>query len=218
VTLPVPDRYRIWGRLKFRDCFDRPENYDHGCLTPFGAAAMKTNEIIKCLLVLAMALLLPGCATKNVNPPQARAHTGYVDLHASPPGGLSWEVSCHDDRAQAFKRVFSELKPPAGGILRLAFAPGHHRLRITFLNRVVAEPVEISVEVEDGKITPVHITLTDVGSASVRTTDVGWGATAKGLYGRRVTIGDTETAAYVLSAAAETPLDYQPKQLLSDAH
>jgi hypothetical protein len=178
---------------------------------------MKTTATVKCLLVLAAAVLAPGCATHNVNPSQARAHTGYVDFHARPPGDLCWEVSSLETRGQSYRRVFSELKPPEGGFLRLAFAPGRHRLRITFLNRVIAEPAEMEVEVQDGKITPVRVTLTEAGSASVRTKDIDWGATSKGLYGRTVKVGSEEAVCYELSVGAEAPIGYQTKGQLPNA-
>jgi len=55
---------------------------------------MRILQTIHFLLTLAaLALGLPGCATRNVNPPQARANTGYVDFHADSPGELCWEVS-----------------------------------------------------------------------------------------------------------------------------
>ena len=91
-------------------------------------------------LSLLLALSVPGCATRSANPSQARANTGYMDFHADSPDELGWDVARFDDAAQSFKSVFSELEPPAGGVLRLAFPPGHYRVRVTFLNRVVSEP------------------------------------------------------------------------------
>jgi len=127
---------------------------------------VKQLKIIPFLLALAaLALWVPGCATQNVNPPQARANTGYVDFHADPSVGLSWEVARFDDRTQSFKNVFSELEPPPDGVLRLAFAPGHYRLRVTFLNRIISQPAEVEVEVKDGKITPVQVALIPDGTA-----------------------------------------------------
>ena len=120
-----------------------------------------------CWIIALLAMWVAGCAAPNVNPPQARANTGYVDFHADQAAQLCWEVARFDDRTKGFKSVFSELEPPPGGLLRLAFAPGHHRLRVAFLNRVIAEPVEIEVEVQDARITPVRVTLTAAGTALV---------------------------------------------------
>ena len=38
------------------------------------------------LMLAAVGLLVAGCASTNVNPPQARARTGYVDLYADSAG------------------------------------------------------------------------------------------------------------------------------------
>lgn len=168
--------------------------------------------------LLLFALWVSGCATPNVNPPQARANTGYVDFYADSSGELSWEVARFDGRSQSFNRVFSELDPPSGGVLRLAFAPGRHRLRVTFLNRVITKPADVEVEVPDGKITPVRVTLTEAGVALVQTREENRGGTAKGRYGRRTKIGSDETAMYSLSAVADVPVAYQLKERMSYAH
>jgi hypothetical protein len=149
---------------------------------------------------------------KQLKTIQFRANTGYVDFHADSSGELSWDVARFDDRTQSFKSVFSELEPAAGGFLRLAFAPGRHRLQVTFLNRVIAKPAEVEVEVQDGKITPVRVTLTEAGTALVRTKEVSRGGTAYGRYGRRTKIGSDETAMYGISAVADPPVTYQLKE------
>src|SRR5213078_2009585 len=146
-------------------------------------------------VLLLFALWLTGCATPNVNPPQARANTGYVDFHADPPEEFWWEVARFDDRTQDFQRVFSEFSPPPGGVLRLAFAPGTHRLRVTFLNRVIVKPVEVNVELLDAKITPVQITLTEAGVTFVRTETKSVGA-ARGGVGQRTKISADESFMY----------------------
>jgi hypothetical protein len=126
-------------------------------------------------------------------------------------------VARPDDGTQSFKRVFSELEPPPGGIVRLAFAPGRHRLRVTFLNRVIAKPAEVEVAVADGKITPIRVTLSEAGVALVETKEVNRGGTAKGRYGRRTKISSDETVMYGLSAVADPPVAYQPKERMSYA-
>jgi len=180
---------------------------------------MKQLTTIKCLLAFAaVALLVSGCATQNVNPPQARANMGYADFHADPAGELYWQIERFDDRAQGFKKVFSELEPPTGGFLRLAFAPGRHRLRVTFLNRVIAQPAEVEVEVQNGKITPVRVALTSAGVAFVQTKETSRGGTAKGRYGRRTKYSSDESTMYDLSAVADPPVAYQLKEKMPYAH
>jgi hypothetical protein len=177
---------------------------------------MKQPKTIQFLLLFTLlALWASGCATQNVNPPQARANTGYVDFHAGSANELCWQVECFDERAQSFKKVFSELEPPAGGFLRLAFAPGHQRLRVTVLNRVIARPAEVEVEVPDGNIIPVRVTLTPAGTALVETREVSHGGTAKGRYGRRTKYGSDETTMFQLRAEAELPTSYRVKEQTS---
>jgi hypothetical protein len=179
---------------------------------------MRQLQTIPFLLTLAvLAAGGPGCATTNVNPPRARANTGYVDFHADSPDELSWSVARWDDHAQKFQRVFWELAPPPGGVLRLAFAPGSHRLQVTFLNRVILKPAQIEVEVQAGKITPVRVTLTGAGTTQVETRTESRGGTARGNYGRRSKIGGYETVMYDLSATADAPVTYQPKERMPHA-
>jgi hypothetical protein len=176
---------------------------------------MKPLKTIPFLLLF--ALWTSGCATPNVNPPQARANTGYVDFHADPAGELYWQIERFDDGTQSFKKVFSELESPKGGFLRLAFAPGNHRLRVTILNRVIAEPAEVEVGVQDGTVTPVRVTLTEAGTASVVTKSDNYGGTARGRIGRRTKIGSDETIMYGISAVAEAPVAYQLKEKMPHA-
>ena len=174
---------------------------------------MKILNTLPSLLTLAtLALFAAGCVSPNVNPPLARANTGYVDFHADYSAGLSWEVARFDERTRDFQRLFSEFEPPPGGVLRLAFPPGHYRLRVTFLNRVITQPAEVEVEVQDGNITPVRVTLTEAGVTFVQTKTASPGATAYGRYGRRTKIASDESVMYRLSAVGDAPVAYQPKE------
>jgi len=180
---------------------------------------MKPTTLIRCLLTLAVAGLWgSGCATRNVNPPQARANTGYVDFYSAPADDLFWEVAEFNARTQNFNTIVAEFEPPAYGAVRLALAPGSHRLRVTFLNRVIANPVEIAVELQEGKITPVCVTLTSAGTALVETKDYTRGGTARGRYGPRTKIGSDATTMIELSAQAAPPLAYQRKEQMPYAH
>ena len=116
------------------------------------------------------------------------------------------------DHKREFQRVFWDLEPPPGVVLRLAFVPGRQRLRVTFLNRVVTKPVEIEVEVQDGKVLPVRVTLTEAGTTVVKTKEESRGGTAYGRYGRRTKISSEESVMYDISAAAGPPVAYQPKE------
>lgn len=170
------------------------------------------------LMLAAVALFITGCASPNVNPTQARAKTGYVDFYAESSGELSWQVACFDDRTESFRNVFSELEPPPGPVLRLAFAPGRHRLRVTFLNRVVREPGQVEVEVKDGMITPVRVELTSAGESLVQTKRTNPGGTPYGRYGRRTKFGSDESTMYRVSVEANAPMPYQVKERMPYAH
>jgi hypothetical protein len=177
------------------------------------AEILRASKAIRLWLILAAAMpCLPGCATRDVNPPHARPNTGYVDFTADAPGDLAWQVSRYDEGSRSFEPVYSELKPPQGGILRLAFPPGTCRLQITFLNRTVASPAEIEVQVHDGQITPVRVTLTDAGPVQVPTVE-----RVRGRFGGRYKHGDDASMSFQLSATAGPPATYHPKEQTSYA-
>jgi hypothetical protein len=165
------------------------------------------------LLLAGVGLLLSGCASPNLNPPQARAHTGYVDFYAESASELNWDVARFEAGAQSYKTVFSELKAPPGGVLRLAFSPGHYRLRVTFLNRVVREPALVEVEVKDGMVTPVRVVLIADGATQIQTKEEQRGKTFNGRTGRSTKFGSEESTAYMISAEASAPKPYQVKDL-----
>jgi len=175
---------------------------------------MKATSTLGLRFAAIMVVLLMefGCASPNVNPPTPRAHTGYVDLYAESGDTLAWDVRRFDAAANQFKTVFSELDPTEDGMLRLAFAPERYRLRVTFLNRVINEPALLDVNVQDGRITPVHVTLTESGVTAVQTRETSRGGTAYGRYGRRTKIGSDETRTYRVTAVPQEPKPYQVRQ------
>ena len=113
---------------------------------------------------------------------------------------------------QDFKSVFSDFEPLPGRVLRLAFVPGHYRLRITFLNRVVREPGLVEVEVKDGLITPVSVALVPDGTVLVQEKEQRVGARARGSAGWRNKYSSEETAMFRVSAEAKAPMPYQVKE------
>ena len=176
------------------------------------AVMIQLRTIQSLPLLAVLGLCLAGCTTPNASPPQARANTGYVDLHAESSDGLCWEVYRYDERKQDFARLYSKLDPPPNEVLRLALGPGAYRLRVTFLNRVVLEPAIVQVEVKDGMITPVRIVVTAEGTALVQTSEKQRGATAKGRFGRRTKFSSDETSTYRLSAEAGASVPYQARE------
>jgi hypothetical protein len=79
------------------------------------------------------------------------------------------------------------------------------------MNRVTEGPQSLDVSLEDGKITPVHVTLTSGGKASVDRKVYGFRPSAKG-YGRGTKIVTDESAVYKIGAVAESPRTYQQKE------
>lgn len=160
------------------------------------------------LALAVAALLLAGCATHSVNPPQARAQKGYVDFHTDSAGELDWEVSRFDARAQKFTQLFVELDARPERILRLEMLPGHHRLRVRFMNVFIRTPAVVEVEVVEGKIVPVEVVLKADGTADVQRKEVRLGSTARGRYGRSTKYTSSEQGMYEASARALPPLPY----------
>ena len=85
------------------------------------------------------------------------------------------------------------------------------RSQVTFLNRVVSEPGLVEVEVVDGKVTPVHVTLISVGTTSVQRKEQRVGTTVKGYSGRTTKVTNNESVMFRVAAVAAAPLPYQPK-------
>lgn len=165
------------------------------------------KSIVRYLLVAVAGILAGGCASPDVNPATARPHTGYVDFYAVNADNLCWDIR----DAQGNKKLFYEFHPVSESILRLAFKPGHHKLRVTFLNHAIIRPGIADVDVFDGKVTPVTVTLLPAGTVLVENRDAWAGGTYYGRYGRRTRITSNEAASYEVSAEPREPLPYEPK-------
>lgn len=162
------------------------------------------------MLILA-SLAGAGCSTPDVNPAVAKPKTGYVDFYTDSSLGLSWEVKREGETSGEMQAVFSEFKPVEGTILRLATPPGSHQFQVSINNRVTEGPQKVLVEVADGKVTPVHVTLTTSGSANVDRKVYGFRPSSKG-YGRGTKIVSGQNEVFQIGAIAETPKAYQPKE------
>lgn len=169
---------------------------------------MKIDFFVCCLIGLA-GLIAAGCASPNVNPPTPRAHTGYVDFFADDEN-LYWQVDQIEANGKT-KQAFALFDPLHEHILRLAFPPGHYQFRVTFLNHAIRTPGVVEVEVQDERITPVQVTLVDVGEALVQSKQVQGGATYFGHYGRNTRITDNPNVMYQVDLAAGPVLEYKPK-------
>jgi hypothetical protein len=168
-----------------------------------------------CLSIFAVLLFASACANTNVNPSQARANTGYIDLYSPTDDGLCWDVAEGKDSTGRFRTIFSDVKPIEGDLLRLALSPGTHRLRVTFLNRVVSEPVIFHCDVPAGNILPVAISLRPAGQTTVLSKQTTIGGTPAGRGGRQTKVNREQSMQYELSAAIGQAFPYQPKSQIN---
>lgn len=158
-----------------------------------------------------LGLVLAGCAGPDVNPAQPRASMGYVDFHATTTNELTWQVSRFDTVTKDFQPIYSSFDPPRVGIVRLALGPGEYRLKIELLNRLTTGAVDVEVKVENGKITPVRLTVVRAGSGEVETVETNVGGTLYGRYGRNTHISDDAETEYRISGAVEEAVAYRVK-------
>jgi len=170
------------------------------------------KSILKSFIALVFIILAAGCASSNTNPAHARTNTGYVDFYAVNADNLSWDIT----DTTLNRKVFSEFDPVREPILRLAFKPGRYQLSVTFINHVISLPGAMEVEVRDGMITPVPVTLVDVGAAQVITRQAG--RSYFGRYGKHAKISDNQSVSYEVITDPQPPLLYQPKAQMPYIH
>lgn len=169
------------------------------------------KSFILCLLAACVALIASGCASPNVNPPKAKAGMGYVDFYCVDSDGLYWDIT--DTNTQ--KKVFYDFNPFNESILRLALKPGHYDLSINVMNHAITTQGTVDVDVTDGMITPVTVTLVPAGSETVQTISTQVGGTYYGRYGRSTRIVTTATTTYDILAESRPELAYAPKAEMS---
>ncbi len=150
-----------------------------------------------------------GCATPDVNPPTAHAGYGYVDLYTVPKTEVWWKVDVFDPRRQGYKEFTAQFKAPGEGIFRVQAKPGSHQARISFVNQAIEAPAEVDVEVREGMITPVKVTLEQGGNTYVRVVE----DRAKNIYRDKVT--DYQQQRWKISAAGQPPVPYTPKSQMA---
>ena len=107
--------------------------------------------------------------------------------------------------------MFEEFKARTNNLVRLAFTPGLHLFRITFLNRAVTDPALAKVVVENGKITPVRVILVETGKALIETRQERMGA-SYARTGRSTRVRASEGATFRVEAKAQAPVSYRPRE------
>ena len=171
------------------------------------------DEIHRWLLPL-LLLLVISCRSTNVNPAEAKPNTGYADLYSPADTNLCWEVKDVQVKSGKTKTLFSNVKPVQGSVLRLALSPGDHRLKITFLNRAVTTPALLDVAVKEGQITPVLVTLRELGKVTARGEETSFRTTLRGV-GQATDVDERPATLYEVAATAEQPIPYAPKETLA---
>lgn len=164
--------------------------------------------------VLALAgglLVISGCSTSSPNPSAPKANTAYVDFYTDSSLDLIWQIKRADSKKGDLRTVFSDYEPVQGTLLRLAAPPGTQQFEVWIVNRITTGPQPVRLQMMDGKITPVHITLTSEGTNYVQTKVYGFRPSAKG-YGRGTKITREQEQVYQIGVAVEDPVAYRVKQ------
>lgn len=163
-----------------------------------------------CYVIALVTLVTAGCSTMDVNPPAPRVNTGYVDFYTKPDLDLWWEVKGPNAKAE-MQTLYREYKALPESILRLEAPPGTQRFQVWFSNLATEGPITVSVVIEDGKITPVRMTLTGASSTSALSKEYRFGGSAKG-YARGTKVVSEQTEVFKIGAQPGTPQAYQPKK------
>ena len=144
-----------------------------------------------------------GCASRNVNPRAARTNTGYVDIFDPEGGSWSWSI----ENPRGGPSFYTEYKPHIG-IVRLALSPGSYELGIAILNTAISKPPAVTVQVVNGQLTPVRVSLSEQGATALdrKHTQV------PGRYLRRTKITGDQTQSHRLEAEVLPSIPYRPKE------
>jgi len=168
-----------------------------------------------CLIIAALCWSVAGCATKKASTASSHSGNGYVDFFTD-EADLEWKVVKLENggKAKTVAEAHAQVDPRG---VRLEFAPGHYRFQVTFLNRVIAKPAEVDVEVLEGRVTPVHVKFGKaVTSAVIATPSLN--TTMVDPAGRRINLDENETITYEIHASAASPVIFQPMDRMMYAH
>jgi hypothetical protein len=129
-----------------------------------------------------------------------------VDFYTVPKAEAWWKVDVFDPSRQDYKEFTAQFKAPGAGIFRVEARPGRYKARISFVNQPVEAPAEAEVEVREGLITPVRVTLNKGDSTHVRVVD------DRARDAHRNKVRDYQQQRWQISAVAQPPVPYTPKE------
>ncbi len=127
----------------------------------------RMKRVIRHTAVLAW-LLVAACSTPTkVTSPNARTNMAYIDFYTDSNMQLSWGVRCTANQSAKARTLFHDLSPVEGNVLRLQVPPGTYWFEVWFNNLTITGPGCFQVQLVNGMVTPVHISLVPVGTVYV---------------------------------------------------
>jgi hypothetical protein len=169
-----------------------------------------------CSFLVLSALALVGCSSVEPNPASPAANTGYVDFYCNTASDLSWDVYRVEANGKT-KKAFSQYKPFPGNVLRIPAKPGEQRFRVGIFNRVTEGPEEATVNVEDGKVTPVKVVLVKSGTVTTQDKSYSFRGSAKG-YARGAKFSREENPVLNILLEPQAVVAYELKEKMRYTH
>jgi hypothetical protein len=165
-------------------------------------------------LLCLITLFLAGCSTTAKKDSVAVANIGYVDFYCDTASDLSWDVLRYDTKLGKMKPAYSKYKPLPGNLVRVEAPDGVQRFQVGIFNRANRGPVQVSVDVKAGQVTPVKVTLEHRGQALVDRELYGFRGSSKGYAGgtKIVTVTNDVVKIHVDSLS---PQPFQPSDQMA---
>jgi len=163
------------------------------------------------VFAIVLISLAAGCASPDVNPTRAKPGTGYVDFYADDDAGLCWQIGQLGKDPGHGKPLVGEFRARTNEIVRVAFPPGEYRFTLSFLNRVIEKPAKVTVDVIEGKITPVRLILDETGKTLIESRETRMGASYTRT-GRTTKVRATEGATFGIRAEVGESIPYARKE------